>query len=104
MSFINLQLFIAGVKRLCHDIEFMLGRSTGWYWRVCWSLITPGLMFLVLIYTLVNHKPLRYKDTEYPFWANSTAWCIWVIGVGQLPLWALYTIAQQPGDTLKEVC
>lgn len=96
-------LYFAGVKRLCQDIEFMLGIRTGRYWRICWSLITPGLMFLVLIYTLVNYEPLRYKGIEYPFWANCLAWLIWAIGVGQLPFWALYTIAQQSGNTFKEV-
>lgn len=97
------RLFIAGVKRLCQDIEFMLHIKTGWYWRLCWSLITPGLMFMVLIYTLVNYEPLRYKDTDYPYWASSAAWCIWAVGVGQLPFWAIYTVTQQPGNTLKEV-
>ncbi|KNC28897.1 hypothetical protein FF38_07364, partial [Lucilia cuprina] len=94
--------WIYGVKRLCQDIEFMLGVKTSLYWRICWSIITPGLMFLVLIYTLITLEPLQYKNVAYPQMAYNLAWIMWAIGVGQLPLWALYTIYQQKGETFKE--
>uniref|UniRef100_A0A1B0G9S9 Transporter n=1 Tax=Glossina morsitans morsitans TaxID=37546 RepID=A0A1B0G9S9_GLOMM len=110
-SFIALFLAIAqlvavswlyGVKRLCQDIEFMLGLKTGLYWRVCWAIITPGLMFLVLIYSLINYQPLDYKGVKYPDAVYNFAWLIWAVGVGQLPFWAFYTIAQQSGKTFKQ--
>lgn len=44
----------------------MTGLQTGIYWRICWGIITPGLMLAVLIYTLVDMKPLTYKNIEYP--------------------------------------
>lgn len=44
----------------------MVGLNTGIYWRLCWGLITPGLMLAVLIYTLMDMKPLTYKNVEYP--------------------------------------
>lgn len=44
----------------------MVGLKTGIYWRLCWGLITPGLMLAVLIYTLLDMKPLTYKNVEYP--------------------------------------
>ncbi|XP_053966359.1 sodium-dependent nutrient amino acid transporter 1 isoform X1 [Anastrepha ludens] len=94
--------WIYGVKRFCKDIEFMCNIKTGLYWRICWAICTPGLMFLVLIYTLINYKPLQYKGVEYPDYICSIAWLIWFIGVGQLPFWALYTVYKQPGATFKE--
>lgn len=81
----------------------MLGVKTSLYWRICWSIITPGLMFAVLVYTLVTLKPLEYKDVAYPQLAYHLAWLMWAIGVGQLPLWALHSIYKQPGKTFKEV-
>ncbi|XP_075166196.1 sodium-dependent nutrient amino acid transporter 1 [Haematobia irritans] len=110
-SFIALFLAIAeliavawmyGVKRLCQDIEFMLGVKTGLYWRVCWALITPGLMFGVLLYTLITLEPLTYNGVGYPDKIYGLAWLLWAIGVAQLPLWALYTIYKAKGHTLKE--
>lgn len=94
---------LPGVKRFCKDIEFMCDLKTGIYWRICWAIFTPGLMFLVLVYTLVTYKPLVYKDVAYPDYIMNIAWLLWFIGVGQLPFWALYTVYQQPGGTLKEV-
>ncbi|XP_032596745.1 sodium-dependent nutrient amino acid transporter 1 [Drosophila grimshawi] len=93
--------WIYGVRRLCSDIEFMLGIKTSFYWRICWAIVAPGLMFLVLVYMLVSYEPLTYKGVEYPPLANMAGWLIWGLGVAQLPFWALYSIYQQPGDSFK---
>lgn len=81
----------------------MLGVKTGLYWRICWALITPGLMFAVLVYTLITLEPLTYNGVGYPVSFYSVAWLIWAIGVAQLPLWALVTICKQKGATFKDV-
>ncbi|XP_073845387.1 sodium-dependent nutrient amino acid transporter 1-like [Musca autumnalis] len=94
--------WIYGVKRLCQDIEFMLGVKTGLYWRICWALITPGLMFAVLVYTLITLEPLTYNGVGYPVSVYNIAWIIWAIGVAQLPLWALHAIYKQKGTTFME--
>lgn len=58
--------WIYGVDRLCKDIEFMIGRNPGIYWRLCWGIITPILMISILIYTIVSYEPLTYKNIFYP--------------------------------------
>lgn len=58
--------WIYGVKRLCKDIEFMLGVKTGWYWRICWAIITPGLMIIILIYQFATLTPVEYNGYTYP--------------------------------------
>lgn len=95
--------WVYGVKRVCNDIEFMLNVKTGVYWRICWALVAPGLMFLVLIYMLCSYEPLTYKGVVYPQAAYTAGWLIWALGVAQLPFWALYTIYQQPGDSFSSV-
>lgn len=57
--------WIYGVDRFCKDIEFMLGRKTGMYWRICWGVITPFMMILILVYFIMTWKPLTYRDYEY---------------------------------------
>lgn len=54
------------MDRFCKDIEFMTGRRTGLYWRICWGLVTPLLMVVILLYTFITYKPLTYKEYEYP--------------------------------------
>lgn len=58
--------WVYGVSRLCRDVDFMLGRKTGWYWRICWGLVSPGLMFAILLYNIWTLEPLLYNKTAYP--------------------------------------
>lgn len=58
--------WIYGVNRLCRDTEFMIGQNPGWYWRICWGFITPGVMITILLYTFISFRPLTYRDYVYP--------------------------------------
>ncbi|GAB0087877.1 Transporter [Sergentomyia squamirostris] len=87
--------WVYGVKRLCKDVEFMLNVQIGLYWRICWGFITPIMMAIILIYTLVKLEPLTYRDEEYPISAYIAGWILFSIGVLQFPLWAYYAISQQ---------
>lgn len=58
--------WIYGVKRFCDDIYFMSGQKTGYYWRICWGILSPIMMIGVLIYFLLDLKELTYKDVKYP--------------------------------------
>lgn len=62
--------WVYGVDRLCADIQFMLGIKTGWYWRICWSIITPVLMIAIFVYFVVelaqSSEPITYKNQPFP--------------------------------------
>jgi solute carrier family 6 (neurotransmitter transporter, glycine) member 5/9 len=58
--------WIYGVDRFCHDIEFMLGFRPNFYWRWCWRVVTPGLMIIILLYTLIQFQYVDYKGYVYP--------------------------------------
>lgn len=58
--------WIYGVSRICRDVEFMLGIKTGLYWRICWGIVTPGLMIAIIIYNLATLEPLKYNNYVYP--------------------------------------
>uniref|UniRef100_A0A1I8PHM4 Transporter n=1 Tax=Stomoxys calcitrans TaxID=35570 RepID=A0A1I8PHM4_STOCA len=95
--------WVYGVKRFCEDLKFMVGLKTGIYWRLCWGLITPGLMLAVLIYTLLAMEPLTYKNVDYPAVAHLFGWCLAALGLIQLPGWALYELWNQNESlTFKE--
>uniref|UniRef100_A0A1I8MFH3 Transporter n=1 Tax=Musca domestica TaxID=7370 RepID=A0A1I8MFH3_MUSDO len=93
--------WIYGTKRLCEDIEFMLGIKTGGYWRICWTFITPGLMMGVLLYSLISYTPLTYKGETYPIVYYAFGWLLWAVGVGQVPIWFLYEFRKQSGSSFK---
>ncbi|XP_052861312.1 sodium-dependent nutrient amino acid transporter 1-like [Anopheles cruzii] len=94
--------WVYGVDRLCKDAEFMLGHRPNIYWRLCWRWITPGLMFVILIYNLVTLEPLMYKQYVYPTIAYDIGWCIFAFGLLQLPIWGAYAVYKQSGQTLTE--
>jgi solute carrier family 6 amino acid transporter-like protein 5/7/9/14 len=56
----------AGVDNLCNDLEFMLSRKVGVYWRLCWGIITPVLMIVILVYAMAIMKPETYHDEPFP--------------------------------------
>lgn len=98
--------WIYGVDRLCFDIQFMLGFKTGWYWRICWSIVTPALMIAIFIYFVVelaqSPDPITYKLRPYPNVVYIIGWIIFVFGVAQIPGWAVYAVYKQKGSTLVQ--
>ncbi|KAH8266665.1 hypothetical protein KR018_008020 [Drosophila ironensis] len=94
--------WIYGTDRLCKDIEFMLGRKVGLYWRLCWSIITPLVMTVILIYFYATYQPLTYNNVIYPTWAYSIGWVITSLGILQLPIWMIVAIIRDPGRGLGQ--
>lgn len=95
--------WIYGVDRFCRDIEFMLNRKTGLYWRVCWKIITPSIMIGIFGYFVVTWKPINYQDREYSSLMHAFGWTVSLLGLLQLPIWAIYAIMKQPNDSWRKV-
>lgn len=81
----------------------MLGFRPSIFWRVCWKYVTPGLMSVILGYTLFTLEPLKDGDRNYPQIAYVIGWCISALGLIQLPIFAIYAIYKQKGVTMMEV-
>lgn len=58
--------WIYGVDRFCDDIEFMLGKKTGVYWKICWKFVTPAAMTAIFAYFLITWQTPRYQSYEFP--------------------------------------
>ncbi|XP_046989692.1 sodium-dependent nutrient amino acid transporter 1-like [Schistocerca americana] len=95
--------WIYGMDNFCQDVEFMLGHRVGMYWRICWGFITPVVLILVLIYSLVTSTPLTYTGKYYDDASYVAAWTVFGFSVLQCPLWILYILAKnRSGRTWKE--
>lgn len=55
-----------GLNNICNDIEFMLGRTTGPYWRICWAVIIPVGLLGNMIYYLVTEEEFKSGGVPYP--------------------------------------
>jgi solute carrier family 6 (neurotransmitter transporter, glycine) member 5/9 len=95
--------WVYGVDRFCKDIEFMLNRKTGWYFRICWGIITPTIMIGIFFYFVYTWKPINYQDIEYSLGMHMIGWCISLFALLQLPIWAIVAIVQQKESSLLAV-
>ncbi|XP_020816689.1 sodium-dependent nutrient amino acid transporter 1 [Drosophila serrata] len=93
--------WIYGTKRLCQDAEYMLNIKTSVYYRICWSIVTPLTMIIILAYTLLTMKPLTYNDREFPLGFRLIGWALTTFILGQLVYWALYANCKQPKGSLR---
>ncbi|XP_073829599.1 sodium-dependent nutrient amino acid transporter 1-like [Musca autumnalis] len=94
-------IWIYGLQNFCDDVEFMTHRKVTIYWRLCWSFLTPVMMLVIFIYSMVTTEPLTYKKFEYPEAANAAGWIIFAIGVAQFPLWGWWYVQTHYKDTLR---
>lgn len=95
--------WIYGVDRFCKDIEFMLERKTGIYWRVCWKYVTPTIMIGIFLYFIYIWKPIDYQGVEYSTGMHALGWCISLVGLLQLPFWAIYAVIKQKEGSFGSV-
>lgn len=95
--------WIYGVDRFCKDIEFMLNRKTGLYWRICWKYLTPTIMIGIFVYFVYTWKAITYQDVDYSTGMHVFGWFISLFSLLQLPIWALYAIFQQKEGSLINV-
>lgn len=95
----------------------MLNMKIGLYWRLCWGLFTPVSMLVILVYSIATISPLKYGDYTYPtsaygmnikpnskflleqithllFYILVCGWLLLMVGILQIPLWAIIAICK----------
>ncbi|XP_014489453.1 PREDICTED: sodium-dependent nutrient amino acid transporter 1-like [Dinoponera quadriceps] len=95
--------WLYGLENFLDDVEFMLQRRPSVYWRICWAIVTPLLLAGILLYTIINLKPLTYGDIPYPSKAHIAGWTLFTFGVLQVPFWMFYTILSKRNLGLSEM-
>jgi len=83
-------MWVYGVHEFCMDLKRMLGFSPGWYFKICWSVISPLVLIFIFIGACVDWIEPSYGNVlPYPRWAHNTGWVLTLISVAQIPLWFL---------------
>lgn len=60
-------------------------------------------MQCILIFTVIQYKPITYNDYVYPGWSLGIGFAMAVSSVVCIPIYAFYKISQSPGSTFREV-
>ncbi|OWA55211.1 hypothetical protein BV898_19599 [Hypsibius exemplaris] len=64
-----LAVFLAyGLKRLQHNLDFMMKYTPSIYFRSCWVIIAPLVLLFIFIYSMADYKPFATNnpDGKYP--------------------------------------
>uniref|UniRef100_A0A4W3K5X4 Transporter n=1 Tax=Callorhinchus milii TaxID=7868 RepID=A0A4W3K5X4_CALMI len=90
-----------GVDRFSNDIEKMIGKRPGLYWRLCWKFVSPCFLLAGVAF-ISTFKATEYDNYIFPDWANTTGWCIAISSMAAVPIYAVYKCASLRGS-LRQV-
>ncbi|KAF2906107.1 hypothetical protein ILUMI_00068, partial [Ignelater luminosus] len=87
-----------GLENFCADVEFMLKRRLGLYWKICWGVVTPLVLIVIFIYFLCSLERLKNGIYEIPDIALSFGWVLTAVGLSQpLIWWLIYLCKKRKG-------
>ncbi|XP_029287939.1 sodium- and chloride-dependent neutral and basic amino acid transporter B(0+) [Cottoperca gobio] len=102
--------YIYGGNRFIKDIEMMIGKKSFifWlWWRACWFFISPCVIVVILIWSLMKFKPPSYGEAQFPVWGLALGWCMIVFILLWVPVIAMYKLMRAEGSPwkrLKSLC
>ncbi|NXL42031.1 SC6A9 protein, partial [Podilymbus podiceps] len=95
-------MYIYGHRNYFKDIEMMLGFPPPLFFQICWRFISPAIIFFILVFTVIQYRPISYNDYIYPTWAISIGFLMALSSVICIPIYAIYKVCRSEGDTLLE--
>ncbi|XP_059169355.1 sodium-dependent proline transporter-like [Physella acuta] len=88
---------VYGNKQFCQDIEMMIGFQPNWYWRVCWTIITPIAIVLMLILSCIFYSPVEYNGYEFEGWVQGLGFLMVVLPIAAILLGAVIQVIRYKG-------
>ncbi|TSM20225.1 Sodium- and chloride-dependent glycine transporter 1 [Bagarius yarrelli] len=95
-------MYVYGHRKYFKDVEMMLGFPPPVFFRVCWRFISPLIITFILIFTVIQYKPITYNDYVYPDWSLVIGFCMALSSVICIPVYAIFKIAVSDGTTFWE--
>lgn len=93
--------YIYTTERFEDDIQYMLGFRPHMYWKICWRYLSPALITIIFIASIINLaiNPMQYSawdavnsktvDTKYPGWGYAVIVLLICTSVLFVPIVAL---------------
>jgi len=94
--------WVYGITRFVNDINNMLEKKIGIYWRSTWGALAPGSLILILVLTFSVYEPLAKPGGDLPLYADGLGWGLAMCSIIQIPIWAGIAIYKAKGDSFKE--
>jgi solute carrier family 6 amino acid transporter-like protein 5/7/9/14 len=83
--------YIYGYKNFADDIKMMIGKRPTIYIRICWCVISPLILLVIIIFMSVQYStPTLFSNKYiYPSWAEGIGWLIVATCIFLIPVWFL---------------
>jgi len=81
-----------GANNFCKDIESMLGYYPGWYFKICWIVVSPLVLLAIFLSSVIDWTKPSYGPLEYPEWAHSLGIFLALVSLIQIPIWFVIVI------------
>ncbi|CAB3261064.1 unnamed protein product [Arctia plantaginis] len=92
--------WVYGVDRFSEDVRTMLGHTPGWFWRACWSYISPVFLLVLFIVSVLAHEEMLGGEYQYPPWSITVGWVMTGTTVSCIPLYIIYKFLKTPGSCI----
>lgn len=80
----------------------MLGFSPSRYMYFCWTFISPLIIIILFIFSIVKYERVTYANSYiFPLFGELIGWCMGLASVICIPIYALFYLLRQDGS-LKE--
>ncbi|ELU09520.1 hypothetical protein CAPTEDRAFT_156299 [Capitella teleta] len=83
--------WVYGITRFSEDVALMIGHRPHWYFKLCWCILTPGIVVGIVAFKAVAHESFSLFNGSYVFpdWANLMGWGMVFAVVIWIPVWAI---------------
>ncbi|XP_046549244.1 sodium- and chloride-dependent glycine transporter 1-like [Haliotis rubra] len=70
----------------------MIGKPLLMPVKILWALVTPTILIITFILTLLRYQPPTYGKYEYPGYASAIGWFIAVLPLLPIPVYMVTTV------------
>ncbi|XP_060253442.1 sodium- and chloride-dependent glycine transporter 1 isoform X1 [Ovis aries] len=95
-------MYIYGHQNYFQDVQMMLGFPPPLFFQICWRVISPAIIFLILIFLLIQYETITYNEYQYPSWAEAIGFLMALSSVICIPFYALFYFRITDGDTFLQ--
>ncbi|XP_060075999.1 sodium- and chloride-dependent GABA transporter ine-like [Ylistrum balloti] len=92
--------WIYGANRLSNNVKEMNGSRPNRFFTFCWYFVSPILIFVIWLFSMVMYKPFQLANYTYPVWASALGWFFALLSVICVPLGMIHAFYMAKGDNL----
>lgn len=94
--------WVYGADRFLQDVQMMIGPMSNkvhMFFKIFWKYVSPITLLAVLLFNLIQYKPLGYGKYIYPGWANALGWVLAMVPMAIITVMAIRKIYYDPTDS-----